>query len=92
MQEAAEQTLTDEELRRNGQRIDAFFVSSSHPIAPDIFELGDLAAAVQSAEERRKIERPMDPKLTGVPKIVSNFNHSWCSHVCDSIVCPLHSS
>lgn len=65
LQEAAERTLTDEELRRNGQRIDAFFVSSSHPIAPDIFELGDLAAAVTSAEDRRRIERAMDPKLTG---------------------------
>ena len=67
LQEAAERTLSDEELRRNGQRIDAFFVSSSHPIAPDIYELGDLAAAVQSAAERRKIERAMDPQLTGAP-------------------------
>lgn len=67
LQEAAERTLSGEELRRNGQRIDAFFVSSSHPIAPDIYELGDLAAAVQSAEERRKIERAMDPQLTGAP-------------------------
>lgn len=67
LQEAAERTLSDEELRRNGQRIDAFFVSSAHPIAPDIYELGDLANAVQSAEERRKIERAMDPQLTGAP-------------------------
>ena len=65
LQEAAERTLTDEELRRNGQRIDSFFVSSSHPIAPDIFELGDLAAAAATAEERRRIERALDPRLTG---------------------------
>ena len=65
LQEAAERTLTDEEARRNGQRIDAFFVSSAHPVAPDIFELGDLAAAAATAEERRRIERALDPRLTG---------------------------
>ncbi len=80
LQEAAERTLSDEELRRNGQRIDAFFVSSAHPIAPDIYELGDLANAVQSAEERRKIERAMDPRLTGAPS-QSLMPFSICQHV-----------
>lgn len=60
-----EGSLTEEERRRNGRRIDLLFVSSSHPVAPDVFELADLAAAVSSAEERRNIQRIIDPKLTG---------------------------
>ncbi len=40
-------------------------MSSAHPVAPDIFELGDLVAAAATAEERRRIERALDPRLTG---------------------------
>ncbi|CAL8463003.1 g2537 [Coccomyxa elongata] len=60
-----EPTLTEEEEKRNGRRIDLLYASSAHPIAPDIFELADLAAAAASAEERRNIQRIIDPKLTG---------------------------
>ena len=60
-----EPTLTDEEKVRNGRRIDLLYVSSAHPIAPDIFEVADLAAAAACAEERRNIQRIIDPKLTG---------------------------
>lgn len=69
MQAEVEGSLTEEEQRRNGRRIDLLYVSSAHPIAPDIFELADLAAAVASAQERRNIQRIIDPKLTGQPPI-----------------------
>ncbi len=63
-----EPTLTEEERKRNGRRIDFLYVSSAHPIAPDIFELADLAAAAASAEERRNTQRIIDPKLTGAAR------------------------
>jgi 5'-3' exonuclease len=65
VQEHAEKTLTEEELRRNGCRRDLLYVSNAHPIAPDIFEIADLAAAVEDQQERSKVERAIDARLSG---------------------------
>lgn len=64
-QETVEASLTAEEQRRNGRRIDLLYVSSSHPVAPDIFELADLAAANGNAQQRANIQRILDPRISG---------------------------
>jgi len=66
-QETVEATLTAEEQRRNGRRIDLLYVSSSHPVAPDIFELADSVANNSDAPQLASIQRTLDPKITGVP-------------------------
>lgn len=89
LQKEAEKTLTEEELRRNGRRRDLLYVSNAHPIAPDIFELADLAAAVTIKEQRANVERIIDAKLSGWFLSLSHYSLTWsftsllpCSTVC----------
>ncbi len=61
-----EGTLSEEERTRNGRRLDRLYVSTSHAVAPDIFELGDLAAAAAAeGNGNAAVERALDPKITG---------------------------
>lgn len=69
-QATVEGTLDAEEARRNGRRLDLMYCSTSHPLAPDIFELVDAAAAaggVSGSASIGAVERIIDPKLTGAP-------------------------
>ena len=66
-QAMVEGTLDEEESARNGRRLDLMYMSTSHPLAPDIFELVDAAAAARGEGEDAAgaAERVIDPKLTG---------------------------
>ena len=59
-----EATLTEEEARRNSRRLDLLYLASSHPVAPDVFQLCDAAGAADEAA-RATLERPLDPQLSG---------------------------
>ena len=59
-----EATLTEEEARRNSRRLDLLYMASSHPVAPDVFQLCDAAGATDEAA-RASLERPLDPQLSG---------------------------
>lgn len=59
-----EATLTDEEARRNSRRLDLLYLASSHPVAPDVFQLCDAAGAADEAA-RATLARPLDPQLSG---------------------------
>eukprot|EP00891_Asterochloris_glomerata_P002215 jgi/Astpho2/2215/Aster-x0098 len=58
-----EEQLSEEETHRNGRRLDLFYVSSAHPLTPDIFEMADELASLSPAERARKTV-PMNPELT----------------------------
>lgn len=61
MQEPLEAGLEDEEKWRNGRRLDQMYVSPSHPLCPEIYDLGSKAE-----QEPDKIHSaPMNPQLTG---------------------------
>lgn len=44
MQEALQDQLTEEELRRNSRRQDLVYVLSSHPLAPDAYEVAEASS------------------------------------------------
>ena len=68
-----EATLTEEEARRNSRRLDLLYLASSHPVAPDVFQLCDAAAGDGEAA-RALLERPLDPQLSGARPLA-------CAHV-----------
>lgn len=69
-----EGSLTAEERARNGQRLERLYVSTSHSLAPDIFELVDDAAA---AGGDAPTERAIDPRLTGALPLRSMISIPW---------------
>ncbi|KAK9829481.1 hypothetical protein WJX72_006121 [[Myrmecia] bisecta] len=60
--EALEHTLTEEERRRNGQRIDLLYISPQHPLAPEIHELAEKCGQLDEAA-RARAPAPLDPAL-----------------------------
>lgn len=63
-----EASLTEEEARRNSRRLDLLYLASSHPVAPDVFQLADQAASCGADEAARAtLERSLDPQLCGAP-------------------------
>ena len=63
LQEPLEQLLEEEELWRNGRRLDQLYVGPSHPICPDLYDLGSRAELEPGVEHKV----PIDPELTGAP-------------------------
>ena len=59
-----EQTLTEEEARRNSRRLELLYVSSSNPITPDIFQLADQHKGADE-QARAALSAPMNAQLTG---------------------------
>ncbi|XP_010244085.1 PREDICTED: 5'-3' exoribonuclease 3-like isoform X2 [Nelumbo nucifera] len=59
-----ENTLTEEEVRRNSMMHDMLFVTSSHPLSPYIFSLDDRCRQL-SDEERFEIKEKLDPRASG---------------------------
>ena len=63
LQGPLEEQLSEEETHRNGRRLDLFYVSSAHPLTPDIFEMADRLGSLSPAERAREMV-PMNPELT----------------------------
>eukprot|EP00884_Botryococcus_braunii_P023039 jgi/Botrbrau1/9419/Bobra.0252s0043.1 len=59
-----EATLNEEESRRNSTRIDLIYMLSSHPVAPDIFEMADAASGAQP-DQLASVARPLSASLSG---------------------------
>ena len=59
-----EHTLTKEELRRNSRRLDQVYLLSSHPMAPDVFELADLSTGLPDSQ-RIELSKALDTAITG---------------------------
>ena len=80
MQGPVEVTLTEEEERRNGRRLDLLYMASSHPLAPDVFELAD-AAGGKTPAQALAVARDIDPKLAGISLAARNVG-PWkgCLH------------
>lgn len=66
LQGPLEGTLNEEEAHRNSTRIDLIYMSSFHPLAPDIFEIADAARSV-AADKRIAMSRPIPARLSGTP-------------------------
>jgi hypothetical protein len=64
MQTPLEATLTEEEARRNSTRIDMLYMLSSHPLAPDVFEIADAASGT-SPDQLAALARPIAARLSG---------------------------
>ena len=64
LQEPLERLLEEDEAWRNGQRLDQIYVGPSHPICPDLYDLGSRAELEPGVEHRVQI----DPQLTGAPQ------------------------
>ena len=65
VQTPLEQTLTDEESRRNSRRIDLMYVSSSNPVTPDIFQLADQNRGLDVAA-RAEASQTLNADITGM--------------------------
>lgn len=65
LQAALEHTLTEEERRRNSRRLDQVYMLSSHPLAPDAFELADSASGLDESA-RVALSKPLDAASTGM--------------------------
>ncbi|KAL8135667.1 hypothetical protein AgCh_010339 [Apium graveolens] len=59
-----EDTLTDEEVRRNSRMYDMLFVALSHPISPYIYSLDDRCKQLDE-KERTQIKEQLDPGASG---------------------------
>lgn len=57
-----EPTLRAEESARNSRRIDNIFLSSSHPLAPEVFEVADRAAGL-APEKLHDAAAAVDPSV-----------------------------
>ena len=61
--------LNPEETARNGRRDELLFCATSHPLAPDAFELADAATGgegdAEAAKAAKETGRPIDRGLTG---------------------------
>lgn len=57
-----EGSLTPEELARNSRRIDNIFLASSHPLAPEVFEVADCAAGL-APEKLHDAAAAVDPSV-----------------------------
>ena len=64
MQTPLEETLTEEESRRNSRRLDLMYVSSSNPVTPDIFQLADQNKGLDEAA-RAQASQPLNADITG---------------------------
>ncbi|PSC72218.1 5 -3 exoribonuclease 2 [Micractinium conductrix] len=58
---AVEHTLSEEEAYRNGRRLELLYVSGSHSMTPDVYE---LAEATADKKDKAAAARPMDPAAT----------------------------
>ncbi|KAK9164435.1 hypothetical protein Syun_005337 [Stephania yunnanensis] len=59
-----EDTLTDEEMRRNSVMFDMLFVSVSHPLSPYIFSLNDRCKHLVD-NERVEVKEKLNPLASG---------------------------
>ncbi|KAK9808425.1 hypothetical protein WJX73_003377 [Symbiochloris irregularis] len=59
-----EHLLTEEERRRNSRRLDQIYMLSSHPMAPDAFELADSASEMDESA-RTQLSKALEPTITG---------------------------
>ncbi|KAK9129549.1 hypothetical protein Sjap_010036 [Stephania japonica] len=59
-----EDTLTDEEMRRNSVMFDMLFVSVSHPLSPYIFSLNDRCKHLVD-KERVEVKEKLNPLASG---------------------------
>jgi len=64
VQTPLEETLTEEESRRNSRRLDLMYVSSSNPVTPDIFQLADQNKGLDEAA-RAQASQPLNADITG---------------------------
>ncbi|KAF8377839.1 hypothetical protein HHK36_031224 [Tetracentron sinense] len=62
--EKVENTLTEEEVRRNSVMFNMLFVTSSHPLSPYIFSLDDRCKQLPD-RERVEVKEQLDPKASG---------------------------
>ena len=60
--ETVEGSLTAEERARNSQRIDSIFLSSSHPLAPEVFQVADAAGGL-APEKLHEAAAQLDPSV-----------------------------
>ena len=73
LQEPLERLLEEDEAWRNGRRLDQIYVGPSHPICPDLYDLGSRAELEPGVEHKV----PIDPQLTGAP---GNSAHQCTQH------------
>ena len=71
MQTPLEETLTEEESRRNSRRLDLMYVSSN-PVTPDIFQLADQNKGLDEAA-RAQASQPLNADITGELNILIVF-------------------
>lgn len=74
-----EHLLTEEERRRNSKRLDQIYMLSSHPMAPDAFELADSASALDESA-RTQLSKALEPTITGACKLSNPA--SWMDALC----------
>ena len=68
MQTPLEETLAEEESRRNSRRLDLMYVSSSNPVTPDIFHLADKNRDLD-ASARAQAAEPLNADITGTHRV-----------------------
>jgi len=71
VQTPLEETLTEEESRRNSRRLDLMYVSSN-PVTPDIFQLADQNKGLDEAA-RAQASQPLNADITGELNILIVF-------------------
>ena len=60
-----EDSLSFEERARNSRRIDSIFLSSSHPLAPEVFQVADVAASL-APDKLHEAAAQLDPLVRAV--------------------------
>lgn len=60
-----EDSLSIEERARNSRRIDSIFLSSSHPLAPEVFQVADAAAGL-APDKLHEAAAQLDPSVRAV--------------------------
>lgn len=58
----SQKSLDEEERYRNSRRLELLYMKSTHPLAPDVYEMANSSSNLSKAQ-RAGVQQPIDPDV-----------------------------